>query len=111
MSNNATLKSYDVLMLPCEGGQYIQPADQLANIIDFTSSGGRVYASHFEYVWMFQNGPFAGVVNWKVGQAQLQNGTRHRRPDLLRRRHACAVAAARRGVHHRRTDSHLHPAP
>ena len=75
MGNAATLKSYDVLMLPCEGNQYAQPAAQLANVLDFANSGGRIYASHYEYVWMFQNGPFAGVVNWKVGQAQLPNGT------------------------------------
>jgi len=75
MGNSSTLNSYDVLMLPCEGGQYTQPAQQLANMLTFANAGGRVYASHFSYVWMYQNPPFNGVANWDVSQAQLPDGT------------------------------------
>src|SRR5882757_2983145 len=58
MANPATLSQYDVLMLPCQGAQYIQPAAQLANFINFANAGGRVYSSHFSYVWMYNNPPF-----------------------------------------------------
>jgi hypothetical protein len=71
MANPATLSQYDVLMLPCQGGQYIQPAAQLANFINFANAGGRVYSSHYSYVWMYNNPPFNGVANWAVNQ----NGT------------------------------------
>jgi hypothetical protein len=71
MANPATLSQYDVLMLPCQGGQYIQPAAQLANFINFANVGGRVYSSHYSYVWMYNNPPFNGVANWAVNQ----NGT------------------------------------
>src|SRR5271154_4818263 len=75
MGDVATLNSYDLLMLPCQGAQYVQANDQLANLIQFANAGGRVYASHFSYVWMYQNGPFAGVAEWDVGQYAESNGT------------------------------------
>jgi hypothetical protein len=75
MGNSSVLNSYDVLMLPCEGGQYAQPAQQLANLLTFANSGGRVYASHYSYDWMYQNPPLNGVANWSPGIASLNTGT------------------------------------
>jgi hypothetical protein len=74
MSNLAALQKYDVLMLPCEGGQYIQPASELSNLVQYANIGGRVYASHFSYVWMYNNPPFNTVANWAVNQATLPDG-------------------------------------
>ncbi len=74
MSSLDKLKTYDVLMLPCEGGQYQQPAAELNNLIQYANAGGRVYASHFSYVWMYQNPPFSSVVNWHVSQSVLPDG-------------------------------------
>ena len=62
-------------MVPCEGGQYIRDSTQLANFIHYANAGGRVYASHFSYVWMYQNPPFNGVANWAVGASQPPDGT------------------------------------
>ena len=64
MGTQAALNQYDVLMLPCEGGEYIKPAQELANVVNFANSGGRIYSSHYSYVWMFQNPPFNTVANW-----------------------------------------------
>ncbi len=75
MGNASALNSYDVVMLPCEGGQYIKPAQELANLINFANLGGRVYSSHYSYTWMFQNPPFNGVVNWSPGQTSITAGT------------------------------------
>jgi hypothetical protein len=74
MDDPATLNSYDVLMLPCQGGQFTQPASELANFINFANNGGRVYSSHFSYVWMYNNPPFDGVANWNVNQTTLPDG-------------------------------------
>jgi hypothetical protein len=72
---NATLNQYDVLMLPCEGGNYLRAASQLNNLINFANAGGRVYSSHFAYAWMYQNPPFSGVVNWNTAnKATLSEG-------------------------------------
>jgi hypothetical protein len=75
MGSQAALNSYDLLLLPCQGAQYPQPDDELANLIRFANAGGRVYASHFSYVWMYQNGPFAGVANWAPEQHVESTGT------------------------------------
>ena len=76
MEDSATLKSYDVLMLPCQGGPNGQTtANSLANFVDFANSGGRVYSSHYSYAWMFQNPPFNGVVNWDTRQINTPDGT------------------------------------
>ena len=64
----AALDQYDVLMLPCEGGEYIKPAQELANVVSFANAGGRIYSSHFSYVWMFQNVPFNTVANWSPNE-------------------------------------------
>lgn len=74
MGNVNTLNQYDVLMLPCEGSEYLRNSTQLANIISYANAGGRVYTSHYGYVWMFQNSPFSGVANWQVNQPTLPDG-------------------------------------
>lgn len=64
MGTASTLNNYDVLMLPCEGGQYTRSSTQLSNLVSFANAGGRVYSSHFSYAWMWQNPPFNTVANW-----------------------------------------------
>ncbi len=65
--NGSALNQYDVLMLPCEGSNILKPAQELANLLNFANSGGRVYASHFSYSWMYTNPPFNAVANWIGG--------------------------------------------
>jgi len=74
MGNYSTLSNYDVVMLPCEGSDYLKPAQELANLIDFANAGGRVYASHYSYSWMYQNPPFNTVVNWAPNQGDPPDG-------------------------------------
>ncbi len=64
IGNQATLNQYDLLMLPCEGGDYTKPAQEQANLVSFANAGGRVYSSHYSYSWMWQNVPFNGVADW-----------------------------------------------
>jgi hypothetical protein len=70
MENASTLNNYDVLMLPCQGtpsGDVVSGVlgtQELANFISFANAGGRVYSSHYSYVWMYNNPPFNGVANW-----------------------------------------------
>ena len=64
MGNQSTLNQYDLLMLPCEGSNYLKPAQELANMVNFANAGGRVYSSHYSFSWMWQNPPFNGVANW-----------------------------------------------
>ena len=64
MGNASTLNQYDVLMLPCEGSAPTKPAAELANLVSFANSGGRVYASHYEYSYLYKNAPFNTVAKW-----------------------------------------------
>lgn len=72
--NGSTLNQYDVLMLPCEGGDFVKPATELTNMLNFANAGGRVYSSHFSYSWMWQNPPFNGVANWDVNARDPDGG-------------------------------------
>ena len=74
MGNSAALNAYDVLMLPCQGKAFTQTPTALANFIQFVNSGGRVYSSHFSYVWMNNNPPFDSVAQWDVNQKALPDG-------------------------------------
>jgi len=74
MANSSTLNTYDLLMLPCEGGEYQRTSTELANIISFANAGGRVYSTHYSYVWLYENGPFSGTANWDPNQGDPANG-------------------------------------
>jgi hypothetical protein len=54
----STLKTYDVVLLACEGEQNAatKPAAALKAMSDFESLGGRVFASHWHDYW-FSSGP------------------------------------------------------
>lgn len=77
MGSQATLDQYDVLMLPCQGSPMLpsEQSQELANFRQFADSGGRVYASHYSYDWMYQNPPFDGVANWLPSGNQVPSGT------------------------------------
>ena len=78
MENASTLNNYDVLMLPCQGKAFTQDATSLANFEAFANAGGRVYSSHFSYVWLDNNPPFNTVANWTN-----TNGASNTLPDGL----------------------------
>jgi len=75
MGSSSTLNQYDALMLPCEGGNYTKPAQELANLLTFANMGGRVYTSHYGYAWMYQNPPFNGVVDWSINLGDPLDGS------------------------------------
>lgn len=69
-SSLQTLKKYDVVMLPCEGLPRTKNQQALQNLLDYTSSGGRVFATHYSYTWL-ANGPdpFPRTGDWKPDQS------------------------------------------
>lgn len=69
----ATLKSYDVLLLACEGAQNggAKPQASLQAMFDYTAQGGRVFASHWHNYWLEQGPmPFPQTADF------------HHQPDL-----------------------------
>ena len=64
--SSATLNQYDMVLFPCQGGKYdMTPAAQ-ANMIAYANAGGRVFATHYSYVWLYNDAPFSGTANWAV---------------------------------------------
>jgi hypothetical protein len=74
MANASTLNGYDIAMFSCEGNAYTKSPTELSNLVNFANVGGRVFATHFEYSWLYQNGPFAGTAKWTGTNASLSNG-------------------------------------
>ena len=55
--SSANLKKYDISVLSCEGSENTgNKSPHYAKMLDYMDSGGRVFASHFHYVW-FRYGP------------------------------------------------------
>lgn len=49
------LKKYDVVMLPCEGGPTLNNKDTndpLKNVVSYVNAGGRIFVTHYSYVWL-----------------------------------------------------------
>lgn len=69
-SSAATLKKYDISVLSCEGSERTaDKAPNYAQMLDYMNSGGRVFASHYHYVW-FRYGPqpLPTTANWGGAQ-------------------------------------------
>jgi hypothetical protein len=67
------LNLFDVVLLSCEGQEttFANKAGDQMNLWNYTSMGGRVFASHFHYAW-FDTGPFAtnvspALASWATG--------------------------------------------
>jgi hypothetical protein len=61
------LEYYDIAVLACEGGENTQtktPAE-MQNMHDWLDEGGKMFATHFHYVW-FKDGPsdFQNAATW-----------------------------------------------
>jgi hypothetical protein len=72
-----SLARYDVVFTSCEGGQNegTKPASARAAMYDYTSIGGRVFASHWHNIWIEQGpDPFPQVATWNF-QADLNDIT------------------------------------
>jgi hypothetical protein len=64
----STLEQYDAVLFPCKGTAVTRSAAELKNLLDYANAGGRVFATHFSYVWLATNPPFSTTAQWNVGQ-------------------------------------------
>ncbi|HMI84722.1 MAG TPA: hypothetical protein VK550_11565, partial [Polyangiaceae bacterium] len=60
----AVMEGYDQILFPCEGSQTNETAAALTNFTSYTSKGGRAFATHFSYTWLYMNGGFATAGTW-----------------------------------------------
>jgi hypothetical protein len=66
MGTGGSYMSYDQIMLPCWGDEFLKPKDELASLVTYANGGGRLFATHFSYTWLFQNSPFDTTATWDV---------------------------------------------
>jgi hypothetical protein len=76
----ATLARYDLVLFECVGEQVAKTAAEQQHVIDFANAGGRVFATHFSYVWLTDSDgtassntgpkPFSQTASWLVNQSQ-----------------------------------------
>jgi len=73
----AELNQYDMVLFPCQGELFPVRATvaRKSNLIDYTSAGGRVFATHFSHAWMHDNGAFATVGDWDINTGNLSDQT------------------------------------
>ena len=69
MGSATTLASYDLVLFPCKGDEYLRPVAQQSNLINYANAGGRVFATHFSYTWLFNDAPFSSTAQWQVEQS------------------------------------------
>jgi hypothetical protein len=66
--NMSTLNGYDMVMFPCQGRPDPEADTALSNMVNYANAGGRVFTTHFSYVWLDPNAPynspFPPVANW-----------------------------------------------
>jgi hypothetical protein len=79
----AHLNEHDVVLLSCEGRETTggtpgtaMNATSQGYMMDYVNTGGRVFASHYQYAW-FNTGPFAtganNVATWITGPQQIDD--------------------------------------
>ncbi len=71
-SEPGRLDQYDIVIEACEGGQTPRRPAELMALVDFTSRGGRFFATHWNFVWLDAIDPFRGTAMWA---SQMQHDT------------------------------------
>jgi hypothetical protein len=68
----SNLKKYDMVLFPCQGKEYTGrvSAKRKQNLVDYANAGGRLFATHFSYVWLNNNYPFSGTAHWNPSQTR-----------------------------------------
>lgn len=66
-NNPTTLDNYDLVVWDCEGGESFHDHPAPANVEAYVNAGGRMFASHYSYVWIENNGTLDASADWGTG--------------------------------------------
>jgi hypothetical protein len=67
-TNPARLAQYDMVLFACEGFHQPRAVADQQNVIHYTNIGGRVFATHFSYNWLYNDAPFSTTGMWQIQQ-------------------------------------------
>ncbi|MFT3922708.1 MAG: hypothetical protein QM778_09255 [Myxococcales bacterium] len=62
-SSPTTLNKYDMVVFDCEGYEEQEDTDE-PNLETYVNNGGRMFASHFSYIWIEDNGTLKDSAAW-----------------------------------------------
>lgn len=75
MTNSTLLDSYDMVMLGCQGtyrdATVTGSKTGLNNLRSYADAGGRVFATHYEYVWLDKPETFASAAEWRPDENSI----------------------------------------
>jgi hypothetical protein len=76
----STLAGYDLVMFGCQGAatDSIPNSDTnsaLENLVSYANSGGRIFATHYGYVWLDSIQPFESSATWLAPNEPYSSGT------------------------------------
>jgi hypothetical protein len=60
-NGDPVLNEYDMTILACEGHGYTQAASDQAALRAYADAGGRVFATHYSYTWLYHNDETPGA--------------------------------------------------
>ena len=69
-TSTTPLNAYDIAMFPCQGdaSEQASVAGAPANLLNFAEAGGRIFATHYSYAWLYPGSPynalFGSVATW-----------------------------------------------
>ena len=70
--NPSTINRYDMVLLPCDS-RMIKPAAAVANLVQFTERGGRLFLTDWSDTWLRDAPGFAPLVSWLPEASHLGN--------------------------------------
>ncbi len=65
----ADLGNYDLMLFACQGSPTNPAAANTTyqqNLVDYADLGGRIFTTHYSYVWLDDSTVFAGTANWAL---------------------------------------------
>ncbi len=75
-NNPAELAKYDVVIADCVGSEQAKNGSQRTNIENYANAGGRLFTSHYGYVWLYDKptpNSFTATATWKPEQTDPPN--------------------------------------
>lgn len=72
-SDSTRLHKYDLVFLACEGRPVDNGSTFKGALRDYVDQGGRLYATHFSYAWLYDFAPFSSTAPWQVARPGAAN--------------------------------------
>jgi hypothetical protein len=76
MDVNGSFMNYDQILFPCFGDPPTNPGSdnvktpvEEQNLVDYANGGGRFFATHYSYSWLYQTTPFDQTATWDVNHS------------------------------------------